>query len=74
METNPAALSLTSYPTAGAALSADSAGMCPLGQADKGQAAAGLAGAQAPTGCQGVDATTDGLWDGAGGADTVQQA
>ena len=48
--------------------------MCPLGQADKGQAAAGLAGAQAPTGCQGVDATTDGLWDGAGGADTVQQA
>ena len=57
-----------------AALSADSAGMCPLGQADKGQAAAGLAGAQAPTGCQGVDATTDGLWDGAGGADTVQQA
>ena len=56
------------------ALSADSAGMCPLGQADKRQAAAGLAGAQAATGCQGVDSTTDGLWDGAGGADTVQQA
>ena len=56
------------------ALSADSAGMCPLGQADKGQAAAGLAGAQAPTGSQGVDSTTGGLWDGAGGADTVQQA
>ena len=48
--------------------------MCPLGQADKRQAAAGLAGAQAPTGCQGVDSTTDGLWDGGGGADTVQQA